>query len=290
MFEPQIRRLLSPMRPIPTNHPFKLVKLKGIKAVILDVYGTMLVSAAGDVGPDEAENSEEAFRAALIDSGLKIHPPQMRDGIMILQDEISLSHQKSREKGVDYPEIDIMNIWKRVIARLSGGSVTPSLKVLRYLALDYECRVNPVWPMPELVPTLENLQKRKIKLGIISNAQFFTELIFCAVCGRDLRRLGFSKDICCWSFQQGRGKPSPMLFQLIKHRLIDAYAIRPHQTLYVGNDMLKDIQPAAAAGWKTALFAGDRRSLKLRENDERCRSTVPDLVIDSLGQLCSQLP
>jgi putative hydrolase of the HAD superfamily len=53
----------------------------------------------------------------------------------------------------------------------------------------------------------------------------------------------------------------------------------------VGNDMLKDIWPAARLGCKTALFAGDRRSLRLREDDERCRELEPDLVVDDLSQL-----
>ena len=49
--------------------------------------------------------------------------------------------------------------------------------------------------------------------------------------------------------------------------------------------MLKDIWPATQLGFKTALFAGDARSLRLREDDERCRGLKPDLVIDRLSQL-----
>jgi putative hydrolase of the HAD superfamily len=49
--------------------------------------------------------------------------------------------------------------------------------------------------------------------------------------------------------------------------------------------MLKDIWPATQLGFKTALFAGDGRSLRLREDDERCRAVQPDLVIDHLSQL-----
>jgi hypothetical protein len=35
----------------------------------------------------------------------------------------------------------------------------------------------------------------------------------------------------------------------------------------------------------TALFAGDRRSLRLRKDDPSCRLLTPDLVITDLGQL-----
>ena len=49
--------------------------------------------------------------------------------------------------------------------------------------------------------------------------------------------------------------------------------------------MLKDVYPANHFGMKTALFAGDKRSLKWREDDERCKDLLPDLIITSLSQL-----
>jgi putative hydrolase of the HAD superfamily len=43
---------------------------------------------------------------------------------------------------------------------------------------------------------------------------------------------------------------------------------------------------------KTALFAGDERSLKWRRDDKRCKNLSPDLVITELQQLtaCVELP
>ena len=57
------------------------------------------------------------------------------------------------------------------------------------------------------------------------------------------------------------------------------------EALYVGNDMLNDITPAHALGFRTALFAGDARSLRLRENDERVAGIEPDLVLTDLAQI-----
>jgi len=93
-------------------------------------------------------------------------------------------------------------------------------------------------------------------------------------------------------FQRGLGSGDiHLLFlyfggiQQVLNELAGAHGINPQQPLYVGNDMLKDIWPAARLGCKTALFAGDRRSLRLREDDERCRELEPDLVVDDLSQL-----
>ena len=49
--------------------------------------------------------------------------------------------------------------------------------------------------------------------------------------------------------------------------------------------MRNDILPAACAGFKTALFAGDRRSLRLRASDARCAKLSPDLIVTDLRQL-----
>ena len=61
--------------------------------------------------------------------------------------------------------------------------------------------------------------------------------------------------------------------------------IQPASVLFVGNDMLNDIYPAHAIGFQTALFAGDRRSLRLRTDDPRCAALRPELVLTDLGQL-----
>jgi putative hydrolase of the HAD superfamily len=53
--------------------------------------------------------------------------------------------------------------------------------------------------------------------------------------------------------------------------------------------MLNDIFPAKITGFQTALFAGDKRSLRRRTDDPRCRNLKPDLVVTDLGQLIEHL-
>jgi putative hydrolase of the HAD superfamily len=61
--------------------------------------------------------------------------------------------------------------------------------------------------------------------------------------------------------------------------------IRHDEVLYVGNDMLNDIMPANSVGFRTALFAGDARSLRLREDEPSVRGSTPDLVVTDLLDL-----
>ena len=62
-----------------------------------------------------------------------------------------------------------------------------------------------------------------------------------------------------------------------------------HYILYLGNDMLNDIWAAAQVGFRTALFAGDARSLRLREDREEIGDISPNAVITELKQLDTAL-
>jgi len=286
------KRLLHPLAPIPTGFPVGISPMQP-KAVIFDIYGTLLISAAGDVGPDSAEDDEQAFLQALVDGGWD--PALVREkGTPLLQDEIRAVHREKRAQGVCFPEIDILQVWHRVLIRL--GLITEGenriqekskekAQKIRLTALSYECRTNPVWPMPGLLETLSGLRDKKIMLGILSNAQFYTPILFETLCNhQSLTELGFDQDLCLFSYLEGEGKPSPNLFSTLALRL-DDHGVAASDILYVGNDMLKDIWPAADVGWQTALFAGDNRSLRLRKDDPRMRHVQPTMVIDDLRQL-----
>jgi putative hydrolase of the HAD superfamily len=49
--------------------------------------------------------------------------------------------------------------------------------------------------------------------------------------------------------------------------------------------MRNDIATAHAAGCRTCLFAGDERSLRLRDGDSAVSGIEPDAVIRSFGEL-----
>jgi len=77
------------------------------------------------------------------------------------------------------------------------------------------------------------------------------------------------------------------MFNRAKAVLFDM-GIPAASVLYVGNDMRNDILPAKAVGFKTALFAGDRRSLRPRKSDDCCRDLSPDLIVTDLQQLIAK--
>jgi putative hydrolase of the HAD superfamily len=132
--------------------------------------------------------------------------------------------------------------------------------------------------------TLETLRKRGFRLGLISNAQFYTPLLFEAFFGASPEQLGFDPELLIYSYELGEAKPSPTLFAPALRRLA-GLGQSAEACLYVGNDMLNDIFAAASSGFKTLLFAGDRRSLRLREENKLCENTRPTGVIRRLADI-----
>ncbi len=278
-----IQKLSAPLDPIPTGTTLRLEPLDGIETVLFDIYGTLLISGSGDVGTAAAIDSAEALTQALIVSGYQGDPERAGElGPELLRAQIEHWHDTARESGTEFPEVEISRVWKKIIERFQSLELLKaddSTERILQLAIEYECRVNPVWPMPAALETIENLRTRGFRLGIVSNAQFYTPLIIEALFGKTLEALGFEKELCVFSYKELNAKPAVELFQILENRVDFSKA------LYVGNDMLNDIWTASEAGCRTVLFAGDERSLRLRETDKWCKKLVPDTVVDHLHQI-----
>ncbi|HMP73381.1 MAG TPA: HAD family hydrolase [Kiritimatiellia bacterium] len=283
-----LHRHRSDVPPIPTTHPSRLVPLPGIRAVLFDVYGTLLASGAGELGIARKPDAALAFAQALHSIGIQVPPARAASLLTSWRACIHDDHARSRARGIDTPEVDIREIWAEFLTlhpQLPPANDLPRDHLLSIAALEYECRVNPVAPMPGLIPMLTSLHETGLPLGIVSNAQFYTPLLFTAYAGSPIEQLGINPDYCAWSYRHRVAKPSPRLFQIVLDALLRDHRIHPAQVLYLGNDMLNDVWTAHTAGCQTVLFAGDQRSLRLRENDPRCRDLQPHAVITRLDQL-----
>ena len=284
----RIRELSRPMTVESTGLESDIRPLKGIRAVLFDVYGTLLISGSGDVGTAAASPSDAAMHVALTVAGCEPEPAAGPRGAELMLQNIAAAHARKKAAGIEFPEIAICEIWEMILARLLKErliGLRPAAALLEPLAVEYECRVNPVWPMPGFPEVLRELDARIEAMGIVSNAQFYTPLAMEALSGFPVDQLGFRTDLSVYSFRAGRAKPSPQLFQQVLVPLERNYGIAASEALYVGNDMLNDIQTAARAGCRTALFAGDARSLRLRNQKPADLYPRPDLIITNLLQL-----
>lgn len=281
-FVERIRRHSRDLRPIPTGEDAVLHQLDGIRAVAFDVYGTIVISASGDVGTDQEQTRGAAFRESLAAVGVGF-PNDEIDGAAVLRQQIVAQQDRLRAVGIEYPEIDILEAWRDTLTQLRIP-LPRSHSALPALAVEFECRTNPTWMMPHADDVLRQLRNAPLPLGIVSNAQFYTPVVIEAFFDATPEDLGFAAELQVYSYQHREAKPGVALYE----RSAAAFGergIAPGEVLYIGNDLLKDVMPASRVGFRTALFAGDRRSLRRHEGDERVRDVTPDLVLTDLVQL-----
>lgn len=286
----RIKELAEPLSPLPPDHATRLEKISGIKCVAFDFYGTMYLSGVGDIGIDEEQEneSEEIFRRALQGAGFSIADIGAGAiGLQILKKSLTRHKQRAIEQGITYPEPEIREVWKDVLNELADQSLISGAideSSISTFAVEFEFRINAIWPVPNLAGILTRLKKQGLALAIISNSQFYTPLAFEAIIGRSPEDFGFNKDLLVWSYECGRKKPDTAFYEEFVDR-IQGQNIDPTEVLYIGNDINKDIKPTAYLGMHTGLFVGDSRSIRHEKSDLKNMSTPPDLVIDDLSQI-----
>lgn len=274
--------LAVPLDPEPTEVVPKLDPLEDIRAVFFDVYGTLIISSVGDISLVEDENRDALMTRSMAAYGYGV-PHHQRDGVSQKFREIIAEHQsKEKAAGTDWPEVEIRKVWRDLLSHC--GYPETSQENCELLATYYEAQVNAVWPMPHAGTLLQEINKRGLHLGIVSNAQFFTPLMFEAFFQKNVEALGFLPEHCHWSFAHLKAKPSTALYENAA-KVLSRTGITPEQVLYIGNDMRNDVAPAHKVGFKTALFAGDNRSLRWRENDPIVGEIKPDCIITDLIQV-----
>lgn len=280
-----ISEYMKPLSPLPTSLKPKGKPEKKIRSILFDVYGTLFISGSGDISiaqknseninPKETKSKKIQKLENLLQKYRILKTPSalLKDFFSAIENK----HQELKKNGTDFPEVEIDRIWMDVLQINDRDTV-------KRFAVEYELIVNPVYPMPHLDDLLTGCREKKILMGIISNAQFFTPYLFKWFLGLKLEELGFSPDLLFFSYRFGYAKPSLFLYQDAV-KTLNNMGIRTDSVLYVGNDMLNDIYPAQKAGFQTALFAGDARSLRLRADNPKCMNISPDLLITDLIQL-----
>lgn len=270
-----IQKYIRPLTPIPTSLTPSGDVIHDIRCVLFDIYGTLFISGSGDISIARQNSPQmEKIESLLTNYGIHKTPGALLDE---LHGAIKARHTSLRNKGIDFPEVKIDRIWMQVLQADDQNTA-------RQFAAEFELISNPVYPMPNLAKMLTACRQQGLLMGIISNAQFYTSYLFNWFLDSDPEILGFKRDLMFYSYRFEIAKPSVELFHMAAEKLREK-EIQPSSVLYIGNDMLNDIYPAKTAGFQTALFAGDKRSLRLRKNDLRCKSLKADLIVTDLSQL-----
>ena len=117
-----------------------------------------------------------------------------------------------------------------------------------------------VTPDPAAVEVLDWLRASGVPLGLLSNGSPGMQMAKLRACGAAGH---FSKECCLFSGAIRLEKPDPRAFRLLASRL----GCEPRDILFVGDDPLRDIAGAAAAGMMTCR-------LKRRGRTGDCEGTT----------------
>ena len=287
---------LKELSPIPPEVSPELKYGQDIEAFIFDIYGTLLISASGDI--DKAEVSTHHLKSALDAANIEILNGQEKEVNerlkTILDDflaEIRDYLEVNRAEDALYPEVNILGIWEEVLSKAVERKWIrmKTESDLQYMTFIFELLSNHVYPMPGMKEVVHRLQEAGKVLGIVSNSQFYTPMIMNYFMGNeklDSEEIKpFDPDLTVYSYKLLKAKPDISLFSRILPVLKDKYGLEPGQALFIGNDMYNDIYPAHRAGLKTALFAGDKRSLRWRKEKKEIRDIAADMIITRLEHL-----
>jgi len=126
-------------------------------------------------------------------------------------------------------------------------------------------------PFADAFETLETLQKRGYRFGIIANQAIGTV--------QRLDAWGLAKyfDIIAASAELGVSKPDKLIFE----KAIEMAGCHPHNSVMVGDRLDNDIRPAKSLGMKTVWI---RKGLSIYQH-VRLGENIADWIIDNLSDL-----
>jgi FMN phosphatase YigB (HAD superfamily) len=298
------RKLLWPAAPEPVRPkatPY-LKRLPGIRAVVWDVYGTLLSISEGRL------------------LTLSLDPLRMEVALDKTIREFNMWNSMSRKPGAPWeymfqqykrlveaerlaasprageaPETDSAHIWKVLIERLGkkdftwdessfGGIDEFSEKVAWF----FHAALQGTAAAPSALKALKHVRRAGLKQGLVADGQCFT-LVQLA---RALRAQGtvtsfarlFSRGCVCLSFQYGVRQPAVTLFEACLARLARR-GIAPEHVLYVASRLKENLRPARSLGMRTALYAGDAVSLEATSAEIKDSELRPDRILTDLRQI-----
>jgi putative hydrolase of the HAD superfamily len=229
-----------------------------IRAIAFDVNGTLI-----DIQTDDGK--DQIFRAIghfLTYQGIDLRRHELRDiYFQTLKDQQKASPES-------HPEFDAVGIWQTIISdHLSDFTRTLPAEKLREMPLflaemyrgisRHRLRV-----YPHVLEVLDVL-RHDYPMALVTDAQS-------AYARGELHKVKLLPyfDPIVVSGDFGYRKPDRRLFQAA----LDGMAVAAEHTLYVGNDMHRDVYGAREAGMKTVLFDSD-------QGTKEYESCVPDFTI-----------
>lgn len=298
------RNLIWPQVPAPT--PVKarptLAPLPDVKAVLWDVYGTLLRTPDGafTLFPEPELRLHVALEKTIQEFNMwnsmyrKPGPP-WQSLIQQYRDYAERLRMLPTKRKGDFTDVNLVHIWRAVLDRLFDKDYTYDSATLgdadelsEKIAWFFHRNLQATIARPGALEAITELAERGVLQGVFADGQPFTLLQLT----RDLQRQGLSKAIYEFfpagrnllSWKMGIRKPSQSLYQQAIMQLQDS-GVQPHEILHISCRLQTDLVPAKAAGLKTALLAAEKTGLEAASKFIKDPQTRPDRLLTEMSQI-----
>lgn len=300
------RNLIWPQvpAPAPVSANPSIDHLPGIKAVVWDVYGTLLRTPDGGftLFPEQEVRLQVALEKTIHEFNMwhsmyrKPGPPwqsminQYRD----YAERLSMVGTKRRG---DLTDVNLVHIWRTVVDRLFDKEYTyePDTygdidQLSEKIAYFFHSNLQATEARAGAVQAICELAETGVEQGLLADGQPFTMVQL----ARALRRQGTIPPVYeilpsgnnVLSYQMGVRKPSKSLFLQASGQFAGR-EIAPDEILHVSCRVTSDLAPAKALGMKTALLAAEKTGLEATVNLLKDPQTRPDRLLTDITQITS---
>jgi HAD superfamily hydrolase (TIGR01662 family) len=238
---------------------------RGIEAVIFDLGGTLMYFDAPF--PEVLAEANTALLASLKETGFQLDEQAF---LQAFDDRLGAYYN---ERASEFIEYTTMHILSSLLA--DWGYTDIPAETLEPVLQGFYTVTQAHWLVePEAVPTLQTLQQKGYRLGLVSNAGDDAD-VQTLVDKAGIRRYF---DRILTSAAEGIRKPNPRIFQ----PLLDYWGITPGKVAMVGDTLGADILGARNAGLFGIWIS---RRADTPANRSHSDTIQPDATIASLNEL-----
>jgi hypothetical protein len=278
-----------------------LAPLPGVRAVLWNVYGTLLAIPYGELFFEHPQPFvmqmalEKTIAEFKMWASMSRKPGQPSEYMGHLYRTQLDEQRMAPSPGEKSPEVLAERVWEGLVKKLFVkdyqfdasfyGSLNEYSKKIAYF---FHASLQGTAAYPGAGRALQTVAAAGLVQGLCGDGQCFTPVQL----QRGLDGLGggvrlddlVPADYQVLSCDVRGAKPSERLFRRALEQL-GAKGIEPGEVLHVGSRMEKDLIPAKRLGLRTALFAGDRASLAAAPEQLKDSATKPDVLLTELAQI-----
>ncbi len=299
------RRLIwpqvTPVKAVAATPSVKL--LPGIRAVLWDVYGTLLRVSDGrfTLFPKDEARLQIALDKTIHEFNIWNHlyrkPGPPWQSLIGLYRSITERQSMAGAARGDVTDINLVETWRAIIERLFEKEYT--FDEAEYGDLDefsekvayfFHSNLQATEAREGATRAMSDISAAGLIQGLLSDGQSFTLVQALRALAKqgDLPPLYelFRPQSIILSHEQAAKKPSRSLFAHAVNQL-RIIGIQAQEILHVSCRLSTDLVPAKAAGMKTALLVAEKSGLEVNADVLKDPATKPDRLLTRLDQISS---